>query len=55
MVRCFYSAVALVGVKTYESVPEISNNMVCATSKASDQPGHTRSLITAVARRLSIL
>ena len=24
---------------------EISNNVVCATSKASDQPAHTRSLI----------
>ena len=23
---------------------EISNNVVCATSKASDQPAHTRSL-----------
>ena len=28
-----------------------SNNVVCATSKASDQPAHTRSLIRAVARR----
>ena len=38
-----------------EPVHEISNNVVCATSKASDQPGHTRSLIRAVASRLSIL
>ena len=38
-----------------ESVHEISNNVVCATSKASDQPAHTRSLIRAFARRLSIL
>ena len=29
----------------YEPVHEISNNVVCATSKASDQPAHTRSLI----------
>ena len=28
-----------------EPVHEISNNLVCATSKASDQPAHTRSLI----------
>ena len=29
----------------YEPVCEISNNVVCATSKASDQPAHTRRLI----------
>ena len=34
---------------------EISNNVVCATSKASDQPAHSRSLIRAFASRLSIL
>ena len=34
---------------------EISNNVVCATSKASDQPAHTRSLIRAFASRLHIL
>ena len=39
----------------YEPVHEISNNMVCATIKASDQPAHTRSLIRAFASRLSIL
>ena len=38
-----------------EPVHEISNNAVCATSKASDQPAHTRSLIRAFASRLSIL
>ena len=38
-----------------EPVHEISNNGVCATSKASDQPAHTRSLIRAFASRLSIL
>ena len=38
-----------------EPAHEISNNMVCATSKASDQPAHTRSLIRAFASRLSIL
>ena len=34
---------------------EISNNVVCATSKASDQPALTRSLIKAFASRLRIL
>ena len=38
-----------------QPVHEISNNVVCATSKASDQPAHTRSLIRAFASRLSIL
>ena len=41
--------------KAYEPVHEISNNVVCATSKASDQPAHTRSLIRAFASCLSIL
>ena len=43
-----------VGLKI-EPVHEISNNMVCTTSKASDQPAHTRSLIRAFASRWSIL
>ena len=33
---------------TYEPVNGISNNVVCATSKGSDQPVHTRSLIRAL-------
>ena len=33
----------------------ISNNVVCATSKGSDQPAHMRSLIRAFACRLNIL
>ena len=32
----------------------ISNNVVCVTSKASDQPAHIRSLIRAFASRLDI-
>ena len=40
---------------SYEPVHEISNNVVCATSKASDQPAHTRSLIRAFASRLNII
>ena len=34
---------------------EISNNVVCVTSKGSDQPAHVRSLIRAFASRLNIL
>ena len=41
--------------KKNELLHEISNNVVCATSKASDQPAHTHSLIRAFASRLSIL
>ena len=41
--------------KKNEPVHEISNNVVSATSKASDQPAHTRSLIRAFVSRLSIL
>ena len=36
-------------------VHEISNNVVCATSKASDQPAHMPSLIRAFASRLNVL
>ena len=39
----------------YEPWHKISNNVVCATSKASDQPAHTRSLIIAFACCLTIL
>ena len=38
-----------------EPVHEISNNVLCATSKASYQPVHSHSLIRAFASRLSIL
>ena len=40
--------------KTYEPRHEISNNVICATIKGSDQPVHTRSLIRAFASRLNI-
>ena len=40
---------------SFEPRHEIFNNVVCATSKASDQPAHTRSLIRAFASRLNIL
>ena len=39
----------------FEPRHAIYNNLVCATSKASDQPAHTRSLIRAFASRLSFL
>ena len=42
-------------LKLTEPVHEISNNVVCATCKASDQPAHTRSLIRTFASRLNIL
>ena len=32
-------------VSAFEPRHEISNNVVCMTSKALDQPAHTRSLI----------
>ena len=38
-----------------ESLHEIFNSVVCATSNASDHPAHTRSLFRAFASRLSIL
>ena len=39
----------------YEPHLEITNNVVYATSKASDQPAHKRSLIRAFANCLNIL
>ena len=39
----------------YEPRHEISDNVVCATSKGSDQPAHTRSLIRAFDSRLKII
>ena len=46
---------ALTVSDTYEPRHDISNNVVCATSRASDQPAHTPSLIRAFASRLNIL
>ena len=37
-------AVYIKEILLYEPVYEISNNVVCATSKASDQPAHKHSL-----------
>ena len=41
--------------KTYEPRHDISNNVVCSTIKASDQPVHTRGLIRGFASCLNIL
>ena len=38
-----------------EPPQEISNNVVCASSKAPDKPAHTRSLIRAFDNRLNFL
>ena len=46
---------SIVAYPVFGPVHEISNNVVCATSKASDKPAHTRSLIRAFASRLCIL
>ena len=42
------SITLLVLACTFEPRHEISNNVVCATSKGSDQPAHMRSLIRAL-------
>ena len=40
-------------IDTYEPRHEISNNVVSATSKASDKPAYTRSLIRAFASHMN--
>ena len=42
-------------IQQLEPWHEISNNVVCVTSKASDQPAQMRSLLIAFASRLNIL
>ena len=44
-----------INTEKIEPVHQFSENVVCATSKDSDQPAHTRSLIRAFASRLNIL
>ena len=41
-------------IRHKNKLDDTSNNLVCATSKDSDQPAHTHSLIRAFASRLSI-
>ena len=55
LVHCIYWGLHVIISKWYEPQHEISNNVVCATSKVSDQPAPTRSLIWAFASRLIIL
>ena len=45
----YFVCLMLNKVMLIEPVHEISDNVVCATSKASDQPAHMRSLIRAFA------
>ena len=55
MARDFFQlCFTLVATIIIEPMHEISNNVVCATSKASDHPARTRRLIRAFASRLSI-
>ena len=51
----FLSVAFLYSLSIYEPGHEISNNVVCATNKVSDQPAHTRRLIRAFASPLKIL
>ena len=53
---CLHEATSgFMAASIYEPRHEISNNVVCATSKGSDQTAHKRSLIRAFASRLNIL
>ena len=58
LVRCLRSFIGPAHLKCvklkFEPRHEISNNVVCATSKGSDQPAHTHSLIRAFASRMVI-
>ena len=46
---CIWSKLVEIDIITIEPRHEISNNVFCATSKASDQPAYMRSLIRAFA------
>ena len=50
-----YTCSCLYSFSSFEPRQEISNKVVCAISKGSDQPVHTRSLIRAFISRLNIL
>ena len=50
-----FNLLTAVYVTSFEPWHELSNNVVCATSKASDQPAHMHSLIRAFASRLKII
>ena len=55
LAACIHNIWMLMQSDQNEPRHEISNNVICATSKASDQPGHKRSLIRGFASRLDIL
>ena len=55
MVHLYFQLIRLLALIKNEPWHEISNSVVCAASKASCQPAHTRSLIRAFACRLNIL
>ena len=50
-----YAQLISIALGLNEPRHDISNDVVCVTSKASDQPAHTHSLIRAFASRLNIL
>ena len=52
--KCYIVGNHLLRLISYEPWLGISNNVVCATSKASDQPAHTHSLIRAFASHLNV-
>ena len=54
LLKIFISLLVFLSL-VFEPRHKISNNVVCATSKCSDQPAHMRSLIRAFASRLNIL
>ena len=53
VINCYYIHIHL--RHTHEPQIEISNNVVCATSKSSDQPAHTRSLIREYSMTVKLL
>ena len=53
--NAYFLVVTSQKVFIFERQHAISNNVVCATSKASDQPAHMPSLIRAFASGLNIL
>ena len=55
LVFCVYSYFMDTKITLFEPRHEISNNVVCETSKVSDQALHMHSLIRAFAGRLNIL
>ena len=55
MMSLEYQHTAMSNKMLFEPRHESYNNVICATSKGSDQPVHTHSLVGAFASRLNIL